>query len=86
MPEINFNSNSLAPSLKYEDNSFDFLYSVSVFTHLSEEMHYRWFKENLRIVRPGGIIMLTTHGDKYKLLPNELFRYEQGELVMRGNV
>ena len=87
-PQINFKVNQLTPPLDFADNTFDFLYSVSVFTHLSEEMHYEWFKENLRVVRPGGLIMFTTHGDKFKakLLPDEIAQYESGKLVVRGNV
>jgi SAM-dependent methyltransferase len=86
--QLSFSSNILTPPLNFADDFFDFLYSVSVFTHLSEEMHYEWLKENLRVVRSGALIMLTTHGDKFKtkLLNDELVKYERGELVVRGNI
>jgi SAM-dependent methyltransferase len=43
-------------------NSFDFVYAISVLTHLNEENS----RELLRLMRealnPGGIVMFTTHG------------------------
>jgi len=59
-----------------------------VFTHLSEEMHNAWFKELKRICKQNGIIFLTTHGDncKSKLTGEELKLFEEGKLVVRGNV
>ena len=67
---------------------FDIIYATSVFTHLSEEMHYAWMNELKRICKPNGIIFLTTHGDncKPKLTEEELKIFEAGKLVVRGNV
>ena len=39
----------------------DAIYSVSVFTHLSEDFHRAWQGELLRVVRAGGIMMTTVH-------------------------
>src|SRR5258708_24375889 len=36
IPRVSFSLNKLNPPLDYEDNKFDFIYSISVFTHLSE--------------------------------------------------
>lgn len=85
---INFSKNDLAPPLEFDDDHFDCLYNVSVFTHLTREMHFLWIKELSRVVRPGGIIILTTHGDlcRYKLLGYEIKKYDRGELVIRGNI
>lgn len=83
-----FRFNSLAPPLPFEDNFFDILYSISVYTHLSEKMHYPWLKENLRVVKPGGIIMMTLHGDNFadKLLEEEKILYNSKKIVVRGKV
>ncbi|MDZ7626597.1 MAG: class I SAM-dependent methyltransferase [Ignavibacteriaceae bacterium] len=73
-PEFNFSKNNLQPPLEFENNFFDIIYATSVFTHLSEEMHYAWMNELKRVCKPNGIIFLTTHGDncKPKLTPEEL--------------
>jgi SAM-dependent methyltransferase len=42
------------------DGTFDLVYSFSVFSHFSEEMHFRWLKELRRVIRPGGLFIATT--------------------------
>jgi ubiquinone/menaquinone biosynthesis C-methylase UbiE len=86
--DIHFSKNNPQPPLEFEGNFFDIIYATSVFTHLSEEMHYAWFEELKRICKKDGIIFLTTHGDncKTKLTPEEIKRFEEGKLVVRGNV
>jgi SAM-dependent methyltransferase len=49
------------PPLEYPDNFFDVIYSISVFTHLSEDFHRAWLGELLRVVRAGGLVMATVH-------------------------
>jgi SAM-dependent methyltransferase len=88
IPGIQFSINTLQPPLEYGSNFFDVIYATSVFTHLSEEMHYAWFEKLKRICKKDGIIFLTTHGDncKSKLTTDELKLFESGKLVVRGNV
>jgi SAM-dependent methyltransferase len=88
IPGIIFSKNNLQPPLEYGSNFFDVIYATSVFTHLSEEMHYAWMNELKRICKPSGIIFLTTHGDncKPKLTDEELKLFEAGKIVVRGNV
>lgn len=83
---IHFNLNSLEAKLPYDDNFFDALYGLSIFTHLSLPMHFDWYKELRRVTKPGGIMLFTTHGDsfKVKLTDGELSQYNKGELVERG--
>ena len=85
---IAFNHNGLKASLPYKNNSFDVIYGISIFTHLSEQLHYDWTSELLRILKPEGILFLTTQGNafKQKLSENELATYNQGALVIRGKV
>lgn len=88
LPEISFNNNSLEASLPYEDNFFDVIYGLSIFTHLSSSMHKEWYTELYRVLKPKGILLLTTQGDIYKakMTPAELEQYNKGELVVRGQV
>jgi SAM-dependent methyltransferase len=83
---IHFNNNSLEAKLPYKDNTFDVIYGISIFTHLSEKLHYQWYDELFRILRPGGIMYLTTHGDnfKVKLTGKEIKDFEEGHLIVRG--
>lgn len=85
---VEFYKNELNPPLALENNSVDILYCVSVFTHLSEKLHYDWIREIKRVLKPGGVFIGTFHGEKTKskLFPDELAKYENGELVVRGNV
>lgn len=50
------------PPLPYPDAYFDIIYSVSVFTHLSENSFTGWMKEAVRCLKPGGTAIHTLHG------------------------
>ena len=88
LKEINFNKNTLEAKLPYDDNFFDVIYGLSIVTHLSEEMHKKWYAELYRVLKPQGIMLLTTQGDTYKpkMTPLELDQYNKGQLVVRGKV
>ena len=67
-----FEVNGFTPPTKYADNFFDFTYSISVFTHLDEEMQLLWLKELHRITRLDGYLLLSIHGPtSYIHLPTE---------------
>lgn len=85
---IDFERNSLEPPLPLEAESFDCVYAISIFTHLSERNHHAWVHELLRVLKPGGLLIFTTHGDRCasRLLPEELSRYRSGKLVVKGRV
>jgi len=85
---IKFFVNQIQPPLPFEANSLDCLYAISVFTHLSEAMHFEWIREILRVVKPNGLIIITTHGDSAsdRLLLNEKQSYDSGKLIVRGDL
>jgi len=67
-----FDVNPHMPPMRYADGFFDFTYSISVFTHLNEEMQMAWLRELHRITRPGGYLLLSIHGPtSYGHLPPE---------------
>lgn len=86
LPDIEFNRNSNEAELPYENNFFDIIYGISVFTHLSEKMHTLWFNELLRVLKPGGIMLFTTQGKNFrnKLTRTELKKFNSGKPVVRG--
>ena len=85
---IKFNLNDLEAKLPYEDDFFDAIYGISILTHLSKEMHFKWFNELKRVLKPEGIMLITTHGENFKtkLSIKENKKFDNGELVVRGDV
>ncbi|MBL8827587.1 MAG: class I SAM-dependent methyltransferase [Planctomycetaceae bacterium] len=58
-------ANSALPPLPFEANFFDFIYCVSVFTHLPEDMQFAWLDELKRVLKPGGYAWATFHGENH---------------------
>jgi SAM-dependent methyltransferase len=85
LPFARFELNGLEPPLEFGDGSFDLVYALSVFTHLTERLQHAWIDELARVVRPGGWLVLSTHGEAYltRLSPGERARLRAGELVVR---
>jgi SAM-dependent methyltransferase len=85
---VDFRRNGLLPPLPAEPSSFDALYALSVFTHLSEAAHDAWIVEIERVLAPGGVFLGAFHGAprQGQLLPAEKTRFDGDELVVRGGV
>ena len=54
---------SVKPPLPFEDDEFDAIISISVFTHLNEPTQDSFLADLHRICRPGGMLFLTIHGE-----------------------
>ena len=76
LPFARFGVNDLAPPLSYPDGAFGLIYAFSVFTHLPAELEAAWLAELHRVLRPGGHLVISTHGEAY------LDRLEEPERVM----
>ena len=50
------------PPLMLRDDSVDFIVGYSVFSHLSEAACRAWLAEFARILKPGGMVAMTTRG------------------------
>jgi SAM-dependent methyltransferase len=76
----------LTPPLPYPDASLDLMYAFSVFTHLSEELQREWMCECLRVLKPGGFLLMSTMGEYYlsrqRLSQAEQETFRRGELVV----
>ncbi len=85
LPFAGFEVNGLEPPLLFESESFDLVYALSVFTHLTVDVQLRWLEELRRVLRPGGYLLVTIHGDAYvaRLTPEEAGRFRSGECIVR---
>lgn len=88
LPGVEFNNNTIEALLPYPNAFFDAIYGLSVFTHLSAKMHQDWFKELHRVLKPGGLMLFTTHGSNFKekLTSHENQQFDSGKLIVRGKV
>jgi SAM-dependent methyltransferase len=86
--DIYFHTNDLMPGLVYEKEWFDLIYGISIFTHLSKEAHEAWLNELIRVLKPGGLLLITLHGNSFcgKLTPSERLLFDSDQLVIRGQV
>lgn len=53
---------SIDPPLPYRESQFDFVYALSVFTHLRLDLQFKWAWELYRILEPGGVLFVTVSG------------------------
>jgi SAM-dependent methyltransferase len=88
LPFAAFGANQLTPPLTYHDGEFDLIYAFSVFTHLTEDLQASWMLELTRVLKPGGHLLLSTHGDSYldRLNDEERQRFAAGNLVVKDDV
>jgi 2-polyprenyl-3-methyl-5-hydroxy-6-metoxy-1,4-benzoquinol methylase len=75
--------NSWPPS-NIEKNSIDFIYSYSVFSHLSEECTLEWIKEFYKILKPNGFAFLTTRDSSFFDLLEILHNMENPPIYALG--
>lgn len=64
-PWGHFLTTQTMPPLDFDDGQFDLIWSYSVFTSLSETCHRAWLGELARKLRPGGVMLHTTHSFEY---------------------
>lgn len=60
LPAVDAHRSTFDAPLKFEDNTFDALYSISVWTHMDEAKGFEWLNEMKRILKPGGLALIST--------------------------
>ncbi len=60
--QAEFTVNAPEPPLPHAEEQFDFIYAISVFTHLDERLQFAWLDELHRVAKPGAVLILTVHG------------------------
>lgn len=69
------------PPMLYAPEYFDMVYGFSVLTHIHEGMQEPWLAELYRILKPGGVLLVTTHGRRYL---GHLLPWQKGKLRREG--
>jgi SAM-dependent methyltransferase len=62
VPAVEVLVSPTTPPLPLHDGTFDLVFAISVWSHYSAAAALSWLEELRRLVRPGGHILLTTHG------------------------
>ena len=62
-PRVRAETNLYEPPLNYNSGYFDAVYSVSIWSHLPPSLQQPWLDEIRRVVKPGGLALITTLGD-----------------------
>jgi len=62
LPGVDFRVSGEQPPLPYREGSLDLVVSVAVFAMMGPAAAARWFEEMRRVIRPGGRLLVTTHG------------------------
>ena len=80
-----FVHNGLKPPLPFGDGELELVYAFSVLTHLPVDLQHAWVAELTRALRPGGYLLVSTHGPRYleRLNADERAAFQSGEVVVR---
>jgi SAM-dependent methyltransferase len=63
LPGITFARSPARPPLAYPDGRFEVVFAISIWSHFAEGAALEWLREMRRILRPGGRLLITTHGE-----------------------
>jgi SAM-dependent methyltransferase len=92
LPFMRAAHNELEPPTPYAEQGFDLIYALSVLSHLDEPLQQAWVSEYRRLLRPGGLLIVSVLGeaDRVRLNVAQRERFDRGELVierarMRGS-
>lgn len=55
---------SVRPPIPYQDDEFEAVISISIFTHLNERSQDEFLAELARVTAPDGYLFLTVHGER----------------------
>jgi SAM-dependent methyltransferase len=66
-----FRRNRLHPPLEFGAGDFDIVYLLSVFTHLRIPTQREWLAELARVIRPGGLALISFHDEDHVGVPDK---------------
>lgn len=79
--DVYFSNIATVTPTDYPANYFDLVYGISVFTHLPSIIQIDWLDELSRILKPSGILLISTHGSFFF---SQLLRKEKNQLDKNG--
>lgn len=84
LPFLEAKRSAAMPPLPYPAERFDLVYALSVITHLTEGSGRAWLAEIIRVLRPGGLLLFTVHGERFArvLSEEDRRRFRAGEVVI----
>jgi SAM-dependent methyltransferase len=62
LPGVRFTQSPQEPPLPYTSGTFAAVFAISVWSHFDQSLGAAWLAEMHRVIRPGGALLLTTHG------------------------
>ncbi len=84
LPGIRFAVVQPDPPTAFADGTFDLIFAVSVFTHLDEAMQFSWLAELRRLLRPGGVLVASLHGEYHRSLHGRACDLSRGFAFVSG--
>lgn len=78
---VTFSRIEYFPPTHFDNNQFNLIFGISVFTHIEMKFQIEWLAEICRIIAPNGVFLFTTHGIKYEV---NLSEKEKKELNTKG--
>jgi SAM-dependent methyltransferase len=79
-----FSESPRRPPLSFPAGSFDVVLAVSIFTHLDETDQVSWLAEISRLLRPGGVLIASTHGRELLVTRDDLVPEQVEQLDTSG--
>lgn len=75
LPSVDIRHTDFQPPLPYEDDYFDAIFSISIWTHLHPKMQIPWLMEMRRVLKLGGYALISVAGidslpRRQKVLPD----------------
>ena len=74
------------PPTPFPPDSFDVVVTISIFTHFDELAQRKWLMELHRLLRPGGLLIASTHGPHLTVNRPDMTSLEHDQLRNRGFV
>ncbi len=62
LPMARFFTSPIAPPLELPDASVDRAFAISIWSHFDAASALAWLSEMHRVIKPGGALIVTTHG------------------------